>query len=221
MGPCTWRALLSLQLQGTQKYKDWKWQSTGSTTTQVSMMVRPLLRGSTRLRPSLLRSLHTTNAPPRSTWARRGAIALPLTAAGLYALQSFIPLRTETPDVVSDDYVPFSERPSLPPIGSSSERDIALLAKAHLMDMFSEHVPDLLNLPGRPYRSLAWSDLLGRYMVFFLCSFPSLIDASPGLLDWAFASSIPGVKSLAEWVVRCTFFKQVRLCFPNRLRSQH
>lgn len=52
------------------------------------------------------------------------------------------------------------------------------------------------------------SSLIRAYVVYTLCSIPALVDASPALLKHTFA--IPGVRWIAEKVVRGTFFAQVR-----------
>lgn len=66
----------------------------------------------------------------------------------------------------------------------------------------------------RPFRHMPFGDLLSRYAVFAMCCFPSLVERAPALLEWALlgggGTSVPGVKSLTEWVVKKTFFKQVR-----------
>ena len=49
--------------------------------------------------------------------------------------------------------------------------------------------------------------LIATYIVFSMCEIPSLVDASPKLLE--FCTSIPGLKQLTEVFVRWTFFNQV------------
>ena len=49
--------------------------------------------------------------------------------------------------------------------------------------------------------------LLRAYGVYTVCSFPTLVDASPALLSTL--GSIPGVSSLTNAVVRNTFYAQV------------
>lgn len=62
----------------------------------------------------------------------------------------------------------------------------------------------------RPFKHMPFGDLLSRYAVFTMCCFPSLVERAPALLDWALeGTSLPGVKSLTEWVIKKTFFKQV------------
>lgn len=51
------------------------------------------------------------------------------------------------------------------------------------------------------------SSLIRAYVVYTLCSIPALVDASPALLKHTFA--IPGLRWIAEKVVRGTFFAQV------------
>lgn len=55
---------------------------------------------------------------------------------------------------------------------------------------------------------LSTEELLRSYLVYSLCSFPTIVDASPALLQWAWTTSIPGVKWLATAVIRTTFFQQ-------------
>lgn len=50
--------------------------------------------------------------------------------------------------------------------------------------------------------------LIRTYSVYKMCSFPSLVDASPGLLS--FLMKVPIVSWIAKAVVRITFFDQVR-----------
>ncbi|KAK0449641.1 FAD-linked oxidoreductase-like protein [Desarmillaria tabescens] len=49
-------------------------------------------------------------------------------------------------------------------------------------------------------------ELVRSYIVFTMCSFPTLIDLSPTMLD--VLTSIPGVKQVTEALVRVTFFNQ-------------
>jgi proline dehydrogenase len=51
------------------------------------------------------------------------------------------------------------------------------------------------------------SSLLRTYLVFSLCSFPSLVDASPAIL--AFLSTIPVLRDVSEAFLKVTFFDQV------------
>ena len=53
------------------------------------------------------------------------------------------------------------------------------------------------------------SSLVRAYVVYTLCSFPTLVDWSPTILSTLFA--IPGVKQIAAAAVRITFFDQVRI----------
>ncbi|PWN90376.1 FAD-linked oxidoreductase, partial [Acaromyces ingoldii] len=59
-----------------------------------------------------------------------------------------------------------------------------------------------------PLATVPLSTLLRSYFVYTCCSFPSLIDAGPALIEWCRDTKIPGVWSLTEWVVRRTFFAQ-------------
>ena len=51
------------------------------------------------------------------------------------------------------------------------------------------------------------TELLRAYLVFSLCSFPSLVDASPRILS--FLSTVPVLRDVSEAFLRVTFFKQV------------
>jgi len=50
--------------------------------------------------------------------------------------------------------------------------------------------------------------LFRTYLVFTFTSFPTIVDASPQLLSALTRSSIPGLKTITEWGIRQTFFKQ-------------
>lgn len=63
---------------------------------------------------------------------------------------------------------------------------------------------DLNEKDKTPFRTL-----LRTYVVYTMCSFPSLVDNAPWLLDTF--TSIPGLKTITEAFVRITFFDQVRL----------
>lgn len=67
----------------------------------------------------------------------------------------------------------------------------------------SEPGPGVQNIATVPSR-----DLIRAYVVYSLCSFPTIIDAAPTLLHAFTHSPIPGLKSLTEFVVRHTFFDQ-------------
>lgn len=56
------------------------------------------------------------------------------------------------------------------------------------------------------------STLLRAYLVFTMCSFPTLVDHSPTIL--ATLGSIPGLKQATEAFVRATFFSHVSLPCP-------
>lgn len=49
--------------------------------------------------------------------------------------------------------------------------------------------------------------LIRSYTVYTMCSFPSLVDASPRILS--VMSSVPGLRQITEAFVRVTFFDQV------------
>ena len=51
------------------------------------------------------------------------------------------------------------------------------------------------------------SALLRTYVVYSFCSVPALVDMAPTILETLFA--IPGLRGIAEAVVRATFFGQV------------
>lgn len=51
--------------------------------------------------------------------------------------------------------------------------------------------------------------LFRAYVVYSLCSIPPLVDYSPALLS--VTGSIPGLKQISEFMIRFTFFDQVRL----------
>ena len=57
-------------------------------------------------------------------------------------------------------------------------------------------------------QSAPTSTLLRTYLVYTLCSFPTLIDIAPSLLHSLTHSPIPGLARLTESVVRHTFFAQ-------------
>lgn len=52
------------------------------------------------------------------------------------------------------------------------------------------------------------TSLFRSYVVYSACSLPSLVDAAPSIISAA--ESIPGVKQLAQALIRFTFFDQVR-----------
>jgi proline dehydrogenase len=60
------------------------------------------------------------------------------------------------------------------------------------------------------------SELVRTYIVYSMCSFPTLVDWSPALLH--FFTSIPGLKQITETIVYDTFFLQVSglLCLTPR-----
>lgn len=51
-------------------------------------------------------------------------------------------------------------------------------------------------------------DLVRAYIVYTLCSSPSLIDVAPNFINWVWNSYIPGVKLLFGTIIRYTFFEQ-------------
>jgi proline dehydrogenase len=59
----------------------------------------------------------------------------------------------------------------------------------------------------RPAASL--SSLIRTYVVYSACSFPSVVDFAPTVLNALM--SVPGVKQITEAAVRATFFSQVRI----------
>lgn len=56
-------------------------------------------------------------------------------------------------------------------------------------------------------RKASLTSLLRSYFVFSVCSVPALVDWSPHIIS--FMTSIPGLKQLAEALVRRSFFAQV------------
>lgn len=52
------------------------------------------------------------------------------------------------------------------------------------------------------------SQLLRTYLVYTICSYPSIVDYSPQLLSALTKSKIPGVAAVTEFIVRRTFFSQ-------------
>lgn len=76
-------------------------------------------------------------------------------------------------------------------------------------------------LPTPAIQSIASSVLMRTYLVYTLCSVPYLIDYAPSLLHAFTHSSIPGLKSITEAIVRRTFFAQfvpgesVEECLPT------
>lgn len=52
------------------------------------------------------------------------------------------------------------------------------------------------------------SQLLRTYLVYTICSYPSIVDYSPTLLAALTKSKIPGVAAITEFIVRRTFFSQ-------------
>lgn len=82
------------------------------------------------------------------------------------------------------------------------------LAEAHNEDIAEE---DDTYQPYRPLRNHSLSKLINTYVVFTLCSFPSLVGMGPTLIDWSARTSIPFVWPLTEWLIRRTFFK----CFVS------
>lgn len=60
-------------------------------------------------------------------------------------------------------------------------------------------------------QSAPMSELIRSYFVYTMCSFPTLVDWSPTILDTF--TSIPGLKQITEAFIERTFFKHVRHCF--------
>jgi proline dehydrogenase len=60
-----------------------------------------------------------------------------------------------------------------------------------------------------PLARVPFRTLLRGYFVYTCCSIPILVDCGPAVVDWCRATSIPGVWSCFEFVVRNTFFPQV------------
>ncbi|KAG6877337.1 hypothetical protein C0992_010247 [Termitomyces sp. T32_za158] len=68
--------------------------------------------------------------------------------------------------------------------------------------------------PPDPTTEMSLSELVRAYAVFTMCSFPSLVDNSPRLLQ--LATSLPVIGWFGERLVRCTFFDQVCSYLPPR-----
>jgi proline dehydrogenase len=51
------------------------------------------------------------------------------------------------------------------------------------------------------------SELIRSYIVYGMLCYPSLVEASPKILE--VLTTIPGVKQITEAMVRATFFNQV------------
>ncbi|KAL7423446.1 proline dehydrogenase [Cryptotrichosporon argae] len=65
-----------------------------------------------------------------------------------------------------------------------------------------------LEPPSSSLSSLSTQALLRSYLVYTLCTLPSLIDHSPALLHALTHSPVPGLRALTEAGVRHTFFAQ-------------
>jgi len=59
--------------------------------------------------------------------------------------------------------------------------------------------------------------LVRSYVVYSLCSIPTVVDQSPKLLD--LLSRVPGLKQVTYSLVRVTFFDQVRHRPPSQVAS--
>ena len=73
---------------------------------------------------------------------------------------------------------------------------------------------DLLRPPIQPTlgsqsESAPLSGLFRAYVVYAMCSFPTLIDAAPNLLN--VLMGVPVMRNVTEAFVRATFFGQVRI----------
>ena len=64
------------------------------------------------------------------------------------------------------------------------------------------------NVDDSSIRSIPLTSLLRSYFVFSVCSVPAFVDWSPHIIS--FMTSVPGLKQLAEALVRRSFFAQVR-----------
>lgn len=71
----------------------------------------------------------------------------------------------------------------------------------------------------RPLAAQPVSSLLRSYVVWSLLSITPLIDAAPHLIEWAQSTSLPGVWSATEWIVRMSFFGQVSCSRMRRVRE--
>lgn len=64
-----------------------------------------------------------------------------------------------------------------------------------------------------PRQPTPLSSLIRTYVVYTLCSMPTLVDWSPAILNTLL--SIPGARQITEAGVRATFFSQVRCGASN------
>lgn len=62
--------------------------------------------------------------------------------------------------------------------------------------------------PARPLRSQPMGSLINSYVVFTLCSFPTLAKVGPRLIEWSAQTQIPYVWTVTEYIIRRTFFRQ-------------
>lgn len=65
--------------------------------------------------------------------------------------------------------------------------------------------------PNRSGATESLATLLRSYLVYSACSVPALIDSAPGIISTA--QSIPIIRTIAEAIIRQTFFDQVSLQF--------
>jgi len=65
--------------------------------------------------------------------------------------------------------------------------------------------------PDRPLANVPFPTLLRSYVVYTACSISFLVDAGPAVIDWCSETTIPGVWSCIQYMIRHTFFKQVSL----------
>lgn len=56
--------------------------------------------------------------------------------------------------------------------------------------------------------TLSNAELVRSYLVYTICSLPALVDVAPDLLEWTNTTAVPGVKWVADKIVRYTFFDQ-------------
>jgi hypothetical protein len=81
---------------------------------------------------------------------------------------------------------------------------LALLASGGII--YAKSLP--ISEPSSSLAKTPLTTLIRSYAVWTLISFPSLVDASPALLDFTFKTSIPLIPTIGGFVIRNTFFRQ-------------
>lgn len=72
---------------------------------------------------------------------------------------------------------------------------------------------DDISVEDSSIRSAPLMSLLRSYFVFSVCSVPAFVDWSPHVVS--FMTSVPGLRQLAEALIRRSFFAQVRIMHPR------